>query len=175
MDSAHVKFMYTQSCDLDPHYHARHHHSGHPLLRPHLIVKDVIVAEPFEKSLPVHDGRAGVVPNVKSARHVVAAVAIGCSAIAITVRVAGRLLLVMVKLTAVGFVDGVALLGVPGAFGLEFDVPIAVSRVLSVDACMQDQTLVTFSSCKSIRSIITYIYVYTSATSSVFRTEVYHG
>ena len=75
-----------------------------------------------------------MVPDVKPARHVVAAVAIRCSTIAIAMRIAGRLFLVVVKLTAVGCVDRVALLGVPGAFRLELDVPITARRVLRVDA-----------------------------------------
>ena len=41
------------------------------------------------------DSRAGVVPDVKAARHVAAAVAVGCPAVAVAVRVGGRLLLVV--------------------------------------------------------------------------------
>ncbi len=120
-----------------------------------LVVEDVIVAKPFEESLVVDDGGGRVVPHVKPAGHAFAAVAIGRRTIAVAVRVAGALLLVVVEVGTYGrVVVVVALLAVVRAFRFELHVPeyeyeyeyvyehevcgMSMSMIKSTSLCRQD-------------------------------------
>lgn len=78
----------------------------------------------------MHDCSAGVVPDVKTTWHVAAAVAVWRTTVSIAVWIPWRLLLAMVIVSAVRLVDCIALAAEPRPFLLEFNVPVAVRRIL---------------------------------------------
>ena len=70
-----------------------------------------------------------MVPNVEAAWNIIATIAVGSSAITITVWVRRTLFLAVVSIGTVCMVDGIALFGVAVVTTIEFNVPIRVCRV----------------------------------------------
>ena len=71
-----------------------------------------------------------MVPDVKSTRHVAAAVTVWRTTVSIAVWIPWRLLLAVVVVSAVCLVDRIALAAEPRSFLLKFNVPVAVRRIL---------------------------------------------